>query len=138
MFRDWLAGHPPPDGAFRQSVAGVAERVCAGEPFFPAVWELLDEFALLATDDQRLRALAARPPTTGDPRQGAYLGALAEHLAFATGVDRPAWTCAPERFLDAAWFVSDVRGFRAIAIAESPAAFRRRGIFIARSSLQRC
>jgi len=35
------------------------------------------------------------------------------------------------------WFVSDVVGFRAIAIAQSPAAFRRRGIFIACDALSR-
>jgi hypothetical protein len=41
------------------------------------------------------------------------------------------------RFLDRFWFPSAVPGFRALAIAESPAAFRRRGIFIARGALER-
>jgi len=43
----------------------------------------------------------------------------------------------PSRFLDRFWFVSDVRGFRAISIAQAPAAFRRRGVFIPERSLHR-
>jgi hypothetical protein len=136
--RDWLAEHPPPDGAFTQTAAGVARRAVAGEAFLPAVRELLDEFSLLQTDTQRARALAERPPPTGDPRHDAFLGALAEHLAATAGVDRPAWACEPDRFLDRFWFVSTVKGFRAAALAEAPAAFRRRGIFVPRRSLERC
>jgi hypothetical protein len=136
--RDWLAQHPPPDNAFTQSAAGVAARVAAGEEFLPAVWELLDEYAVLSTDGQRRRALADRPGPTGDRRYDAFLGALAEHLATAAGFERPAWTCERDRFLDQFWFVSTVAGFRALAIAESPAAFRRRGVFVSRGALQRC
>lgn len=136
--RAWLTEHPPPDGAFTQTVAGVAERVIAGEPFLPAVRELLDEFSLRNSDSQRRRAMENRPRPTGDQRYDAYLAALGEHLAAAAGITRPAWTCERDRFLDRFWFVSDVAGFRALAIAESPAAFRRRGIFISRGSLERC
>lgn len=136
--RDWLAEHPPPDRAFTQSAAGVAARVAAGEAFLPAVRELLDEYAVLPTDQQRQRAMAERPAATGDRRYDAFLAALAEHLAAAGGLERPPWTCEPSRFLDQFWFVSTVPGFRALAIAESPAAFRRRGIFVSRGALQRC
>ncbi|MBA2429173.1 MAG: hypothetical protein H0V55_05550 [Thermoleophilaceae bacterium] len=136
--RDWLREHPPHDSAFRQTIAGVASRHHAGEDFMPAVRELLDEFALLMTDSQRARALRDEPQPTGDPRFDAYLGALAEHLAITSSLPRPEWTLQPARFLDRFWFVSDVPGFRATAIAQSPAAFRRRGIFIARGPLERC
>ena len=138
ILRDWLVDNPPPDAAFTQSAANVAERVAAGEPFLPAVRELLDEFGLLNTNGQRQRALAERPRPTGDRRHDAFLGALAEHLAGIAGITRPPWTSDPDRFLEHFWFVSDVRGFRALAIAESPAAFRRRGIFISRGALERC
>lgn len=134
---DWLRDHPPPDSAFRQSIAGIAQRVHAGEDFFPAVRELLDEVAVLQRPDQLERAIASEPEPTGDPRYDAYLGALAEHLAIRHGASAPAWTRAPKRFLDRFWFPSEVKGFRAIAIAQSPAAFRRRGIFIAAGSLER-
>jgi hypothetical protein len=136
-FRDWLDQHPPPDAAFGQSLAGVATRVIGGDDLFVAARELLDEFVLLSTDAQRLRAIEAEPAETGDRRWDAYLGALGEHLALMSGQDQPEWTLAAGRFLDTFWFPSDVAGFRALAIAESPAAFRRRGIFVAAGSLTR-
>ncbi|MGH9153056.1 MAG: hypothetical protein ACRD03_11815 [Acidimicrobiales bacterium] len=83
--RDWLAEHPPPDEAYSQTIAGVAARAARGEELLPAVRELLDEFGLMQTDDQRNRALAERSPPTGDRRHDAFLGALAEHLAAAAG-----------------------------------------------------
>ena len=136
--RDYLAANPPPDSSFTQSVAGVAERANAGEEFLFAVRELLDEVQLLPRADLVRRALEQRPALTGDPRHDAYLGALAEHLAFEHGVERPAWACEPERFLDRMWFVTDVAGFRATLLVESPAAFRRRGVFVSGRSLRRC
>ena len=135
--KDWLAEHPPPDCAFTQSVAVVAERARKGEDFQVAVREFLDEFALLPRSDLQARALSARPGPTGDHGQNAYLGALAEHLAAIHCHDRPGWAIDPSRFLDRFWFPSETPGFRALAIAQSPAAFRRRGIFIAQSSLDR-
>jgi hypothetical protein len=62
---------------------------------------------------------------------------LAEHLALRCELKRPAWSVEPERFLDRFWFVSDVRGFRAISLVQAPAAFRRRGVFTSERSLQR-
>lgn len=136
--RDWLVEHPPPDSAFTQSLAGVARRVRGGEAFLPCVRELLDEIGLMVGDHQRARAITEPPEPTGDPRHDAFLAALAEHLALQHDLDRPGWACAVERFLDRFWFVSDIEGFRALALVESPAAFRRRGIFIAAGALQRC
>ncbi|MEJ7798671.1 MAG: hypothetical protein WKF42_09245 [Solirubrobacteraceae bacterium] len=134
----WLAANPPPDAAFRQSLADVARRVLAGESFDLAVRELLDELALLQTDAQRSRALREEPALTGDPRHDAYLAALGEHFALLFSIERPQWVTRSDRFLDRFWFKSDVPGFRAIAIAQSPAAFRRRGIFITAGALERC
>jgi hypothetical protein len=53
------------------------------------------------------------------------------------GLERPAWAVEPERFLERFWFKSAVPSFRALAVAQSPAAFRRRGIFIDEGALQR-
>jgi hypothetical protein len=78
--KEWLAGHPPPDSAFKQTLTLVSDRAREGEDLRFAVREFLDELF---------------------------------------------------------WFVSEVRGFRALALAQSPAAFRRRGIFIAEGALQR-
>jgi len=134
---DWLASHPPAREALTETLAGVAVRAAEGEDFRHAVREFLDEFQLRGDDRARQEAIAERPPPTGDPRYDAYLGALAEHLAATHHLERPAWSVAPERFLDRFWFVSDTLGFRAVAIAQAPAAFRRRGVFIPERSLHR-
>ncbi|MDQ6751331.1 MAG: hypothetical protein M3Z33_11335 [Actinomycetota bacterium] len=133
----WLAEHPPAPGRFAQSAAAVAVRVLGGEGFHHAVRELLDEIALAPDDGIVARAIVDKPPPTGNSRLDAYLGALAEHLAISRGLTVPPWTIAGDRFLDRFWFVSEVQGFRATAIAQSPAAFRRRGVFIAAGSLRR-
>jgi len=135
--KEWLAANPPPDSAFKQTLATVAERVRAGEDLRFAAREFLDEFSLRLRDDLRQTAIEARPAPTGDAAADAFLGALAEHLAAVHGLARPAWAVEPGRFLGRFWFVSDVPGFRALAIAQSPAAFRRRGIFISKGALQR-
>ena len=135
--KEWLAENPPPDTAYSQSLAGVAAHVRSGEDFRFAVRELWDEFALLPRNDLRARAIRNRPEPTGDRRHDAYLGALAEHLSTVHGLVRPGWSVERERFLDSFWFPSPVPGFRAIAVAQSPAAFRRRGIFIAAGALDR-
>jgi hypothetical protein len=134
---DWLAANPPPAERFTETLAGVSARVRAGEDFGFAVREFLDEFALRRDDAARAGAIAATPAPTGDPRYDAFLGALAEHLALAHDLERPGWATEPTRFLDRFWFVSEVPGFRAISIAQAPAAFRRRGVFIPERSLRR-
>jgi hypothetical protein len=134
---DWLAAHPPHAGQLTQTLAEVARRTLAGENFGFAAREFRDEFALRGDDGDRAAAIAARPRATGDRRYDAYLGALAEHLAAIHGLARPAWSVEPDRFLERFWFLSDVAGFRAISIAQAPAAFRRRGIFVPERSLHR-
>lgn len=134
--RDWMAQHPPPDERFTQTLAGVADRVRAGEDLRFAVREFLDEFALRGRDDLRAAALAEEP-TAVDRRTDAYLGALAEHLARTHRLATPGWALGDLRTLDHMWFPGVAAGFRPTALRESPAAFRRRGIFIARGALSR-
>lgn len=134
---EWLAAHPPAAERLTQTLAGVAARVREGEEFSYAVREFLDEFSLRGDDRSLAEAIADRPEPTGDVRYDAYLGALAEHLALAHGLGRPAWSTEPGRFLDRFWFVSEVPGFRAVSIAQAPAAFRRRGVFVPERSLHR-
>lgn len=134
---DWLATHPPAAKRLTQTLAGVAQRVEAGDDFHHAVREFLDEFALRGDDSSRAEAIAARPAGAGSRRHDAYLAALAEHLATVYGLQRPAWSVEQDRFLDRFWFVSEVPGFRAVSIAQAPAAFRRRGVFVPERSLHR-
>lgn len=133
----WFKSHPPDAERLRQTLAGVAQRVRKGGDFHHAVRDFLDEFSLRGDDGSRAEAIEERPEPTGDPRHDAYLGALAEHLAAVHRLTRPPWAVGPERFLDSFWFLSDVPGFRAVSIAQAPAAFRRRGIFIPERSLHR-
>jgi len=134
---DWLAANPPDPRQLTETLAGVARRDADGEDFRYAAREFLDEFALRSDARSREEAIAERPEPTGDARHDAYLGALAEHLAAVYALRRPAWSVEPDRFLDRFWFVSDVPGFRAMAIAQAPAAFRRRGVFVPERSLHR-
>ena len=78
-----------------------------------------------------------RPKPTGNPRGDALLGAIAEHLAAGVDTRAPAWTLEPSRFLDRFWFVSEVPGLRAISLAQSPVALKRRGILWPARSLAR-
>jgi hypothetical protein len=134
---EWLAANPPAAHRLTATLAGIAARVRHGEDFRYAVREFLDEFSLRPAGRSRAEAIADRPEPTGEDRWDAYLGALAEHLAVAHGLERPSWCVDPGRFLDRFWFVSEVPGFRATAIAQAPAAFRRRGVFIPERSLHR-
>lgn len=136
-FKDWLAANPPPDSAFVESLARVSARVRGGEELLFGVRDFLDEFGLLPRVDLRQRAIDERPELTGSSPADAYLGALAEHLAATRGLARPAWATEPERFLERFWFQSSVPGFRALAIVQSPAAFRRRGLFVSEGALRR-
>jgi hypothetical protein len=134
---DWLIANPPEPSRLTATLAGVAERARAGEDFRQAARDFIDEFSLLAEDSERQARIEAAPPPTGDSRHDAFLGALAEHLAAVEGLERPAWSVEPDRFLETFWFVSDVPGFRAAAIAGSPGAFKRRGVLIPERSLHR-
>lgn len=134
---EWLSSHPPAPARLNQTLAGVAVRARDGEDFRHAMREFLDEFALRGSDSSRATAISERPAPTGDPRHDAYLGALAEHLSAVHNLHRPTWSLESQRFLDQFWFVSDTPGFRAVAIAQTPAAFRRRGVFIPERSLHR-
>jgi len=120
----------PPD-----TLRDVAERALAGEPWRAAVRDFLDGYGLAASELRQ--ALVAEEPAAFDEVGDAYLAALAEHLAFHDGLVRPEWCVDPSRFLRRMWFASDAPGLRATGIQQSPAAFRRRGLFIGATTLQR-
>jgi hypothetical protein len=100
-------------------------------------WRLVAEFLeeyRHEPDTERARLLAEEPPPTGDQRWDVFLAALAEHLAARDGRGEPAW--AEQRRLRTFWFPFDTRAARADAIVHAPAAFRRRGIFVAPQELE--
>lgn len=85
--------------------------------------------------NERQVLLAGEPPSCGDARWDALLAALAEHLARTSGLPVPSWTLLPKRFLDRPFFPITHRSVRTAALVASPAAFRRRGVFLDPESL---
>jgi hypothetical protein len=80
---------------------------------------------------------AEAPSPTGDSRVDAALAGLAEHLARRDGWPPPKWTFEEARYAQPWWFVANVRSWHALAIQESPLAFRKRGVFLTASALER-
>lgn len=76
------------------------------------------------------------PQQSGQFRD-AWLGAVAEHLARRWNLDVPAWVDQPHRFLDRAFFAGGLESLKAILLAESPLAFRKRQIFVEAEPLRR-
>ena len=79
--------------------------------------------------------VSAEPAPTGDTRFDALLAAIAEDLCVHADEVPPAWVHADQRFLDRAWWVSDLPSARAAALVHAPASFRRRGVMIDRRDL---
>jgi hypothetical protein len=113
-----------------------AERISAGTPLRDAVADFLDDLRWARGTEDVDRRIDGEPPSVDD-HCDCYLAAVAEHVAQENGLAAPSWCRRPERFLDHFWWPSRTPGLRARAIVESPAAFRRRGVFIGRSTLTR-
>ena len=77
------------------------------------------------------------PVSTGQPETDAYLAALAESLCRAFGMCPPAWTEEPAYYLKRPWFAGGLESLKAILLAESPVAFRRRNLFVSANALSR-
>lgn len=100
------------------------------------VRQFLDDFRRPQRDDARSGLIAAEPALTGDARRDALLAALAEHLATGFRCVVPVWALDGCRFLPSFWFVHGP-AFDALALVQSPASFRRRGIFLSADFLSR-
>ena len=113
------------------TLAGLA-RFVAAEPDFDSQWRLVVEFLKEYHREPtgvRPGLLEDTPGPTGDERWDVLFAGLAEHLAMRDGRAAPAWSAF--RRLRRFWFPFDTPGARAQALVHSPAAFRRRGVFVA-------
>ena len=120
----------------RLTLRETGSRIDDGVDLLMVVREFLDQAG--RADAHELAAMIAeRPEPTGDPRADALLAAVAEYTAGLREIACPRWTSEPERFLDRFWFVSPEPGFRAIALAQTPVALKRRGIMWPARSLRR-
>ncbi|MDI6757251.1 MAG: hypothetical protein QME32_04435 [Endomicrobiia bacterium] len=105
-----------------------------GDPWIP-VRNFLDDF--YSNPNNRQEMIDAEPEPTGDKRFDVYLAALAEHLAYHYDMSTPHWATGKKRFLATWWFPTEFKSLRAMALVESPASFRRRGIFVDHTEFQR-
>jgi hypothetical protein len=118
------------------SISEVASLAKSGErPFDLALREFLD--AWQSIPGARKSAALAEEPARIAPIHDAYLAATAEYLASVAGMDAPEWTDAPERFLHEPFFAGGLESLKATLLVESPAAFRRRLIFVSANALSR-
>ncbi len=106
----------------------------APDAFDQLVAEFLDEFYL--HPDRRQSMIAEEPHRLG-PLRDAWLGAVAEHLARRWNLEIPTWVDQPHRFLDRPFFAGGLESLKAILLAESPLAFRKRQIFVEAEPLRR-
>jgi hypothetical protein len=125
--------------ASRQAVAELAEGrgVCGA---FRCLMQLLDDYRRVQRRDGSEaagRLFEEEPPHTGDVRVDAAFAGLAEHLARHDGWTPPLWAFEESRYAVPWWFVSGVRAWHATALVESPLAFRKRGVFLTASALER-
>jgi len=94
--------------------------------------EFLEEFRWEPAAS-RWELLNAEPAGTGDERWDVFLAALAEYLAARDGRAAPPW--AEGRSLRRFWFPFNTKAARVDAVVHAPAAFRRRGVFVAPQEL---
>lgn len=88
-----------------------------------------------AQSASRAWMLMAEPPPVGAVEWDAFLGGFAEWLAVRSGMEAPAWTESPSRFLDRGWWVTPMVSMRAWEFAGTPVSLQRRGVFLHRESL---
>jgi hypothetical protein len=113
------------------TIARLADFVAA-EPDFGTQWRLVVEFLKEYHQEPvgvRQQLVADAPRPTRDKRWDVLFAGLAEHLAMRDGEEAPGWSASLglRRF----WFPFDTPGARAQALVHAPAAFRRRGVFVA-------
>jgi hypothetical protein len=99
-------------------------------------WRLVAEFLeeyRWERPGTRIELLAEEPRGTGDERWDVFLAALAEYLAARDGHASADWT--ESRVLHRFWFPFNTPAARVDAVVHAPAAFRRRGVYVAPQEL---
>jgi hypothetical protein len=97
------------------------------------VAEFLEDYRWESPDD-RVPLLVDEPAPTGSAEWDVLLAALAEHVAARDGRRAPSWV--ETRALRRMWFPFNTRAARVDALVHAPAAFRRRGVFVAARELE--
>ncbi len=114
----------------------VAEAAKAGEDSYRvALAGFLDRFYMNPAWRQGM--IDAKPPVTEIAITDAYIGAVGEHLARRWGLAVPSWTADPRRTLRSPVFAGGIEALKAMLLAQSPLAFRKRMIFVEHEPLRR-
>jgi hypothetical protein len=122
-----------------KTLADVAELAAGGESFDLSIRDFLDSFFADPSEESILSepiSLAAQLPGLGDV-EDAYLGAVAEWLAWKFDLQPPQWAFDKRRSLHRPWFASELSTLRALLLLESPAPFRSRNLFVSENALSR-
>jgi len=98
--------------------------------------DFVDDFRASPRAGQRALVRDA-PASTGERRFDAAIAALVELLCAEVDFRHPDWTEEPERFAEPWWFVSELEGFEAMALRDSPVSFARHGVFVNEGAFDR-
>jgi hypothetical protein len=121
-----------------QSIRELVQQSGDARAFWYNVLEFVDELrrlrdpAMLSDEPQLLAERFAQ----GDVAD-AYVAAVAVALARELGTVPPTWTKAASRTLQQPWFAHPGAALRATLLAESPAPFRERNLFVSANALSR-
>jgi hypothetical protein len=120
------------------SLAAVAEATATREQFFHALHDFLEGFyAEPSAERLREEPIRLTDRLGDDDYADAYLAAVAEYLAERHSLPVPAWAFDPSRVAREPTFAFKTPEGRIFLLAESPAAFRARNIFISADALSR-
>lgn len=122
---------------YRAATIAELARWLAGADDATTRWRLVAEFLEEYRHEpatSRFQLLDVEPESTSDQRWDVLLAGLAEHLAARDGRGEPAWS--EGRSLASFWFPFDTPAARVDALVHAPAAFRRRGVFVAPQELE--
>ncbi len=118
-----------------ESIYDISLLIKNGKDSAIVISNYLDEFRN-ATNKERIAAISSKP-TGGIMEKGAYLAAVVEQLCLDYNIKIPDWVNKKEYFLKEPDFYSKFENVKAILIQQSPAAFRRRNIFVSNNVLSR-
>jgi len=110
-------------------------------PSFGLFGDLLDDFRQRCRTPEEKLVLVGEAPewieSAAHAEVNAYLASVAETLCREASLTPPAWTESPRCYLARPWFAGGLESLKAILLAESPVAFRRRNLFVSANALSR-
>lgn len=110
------------------TIREVSERINRGDDR-NAISDFKHDF-LRGDSEQRLAMVADEPVAMDDERYGAYLAGLTEWLCRKYSLPVPEWVDKDRYYLNRPWFVDGFKNLTAMALVQSPAAFKKRNVFL--------